>query len=704
MLLLDSALQAGPLTLFRDHLSPETFHYLPANPAIVVENGAPRAQLVKYRGDRGGGGVLGIEFELRWPPDALSKTRDMLSTQFGAQQNLVPVLFDGGSVRLSVLNFAQQANLFVEGVLGTAEPSLLGALRASFATQLTEEGTSLIDAALRSGAAPVLVVYDLQYSGLAPARALRATVRYKMAYDYLRSRLTGNSLYFKADLDREAEKLTQNGAITIADVDFVGLDAAALATRAEEVRKTLSDLMQGLFFRPAPEPATLVASGISPGSAAEARWAADGRPQLAFLLRDFDQNEQDTITYDLSATHLEMRRIGPQAVLRLPAGADHSNIILSSTLDWPPPVTNVRAFTPPDADWSGVAAIQVDLRQNSEVTTLVLTAADRDKSANVAGSGIEYSVAVHSAPEPDALGDPAPAESVFRPLPGPNLFLDPAVLSGRRLVRILLGVVDASIVSRVSGVLSMDDQSRQFQLTASQPEADIAVRGTAPLTLHAEFALPEGRRLAIDRTLGPIDRMVVLNQPAGEFVVVTLMLLDPLHRYASVSVMLEAAEGAPRRNFTLDSASAVAQWSAPRAAAGPSSFRYQVKKVLRNASVIDSDWLSGSGSLLVVGDLDVRMEAIQGVILGADTSLGGLIQLAPSRPPEGVDAALDIVLDPGQTAFTANLAFAKDAPREYSVSGQIFGAAATMDITAVKETSEVILITPPKTTASTPAH
>ena len=362
--------------------------------------------------------------------------------------------------------------------------------------------------------------------------------------------------------------------------------------------------------------------------------------------------------------------MAPQGTLRLPAAADTSKIFLDSTLDWPPAIVSVRAFTLPEANWSGVSAIEINLRQKERIETIVLSPGQREQSVNLGQGPIEFNVRVKATREPEALGAVPVVDATFHPLTTSNLFLDPVVLSGRRVLKIVAGAIDFAVVSQVSGTLTVADGTPcSFQLNASHPETTVPVWGGDPVRMQAQFVLPGGERISIERIISAMEPVVVINQPSGRFHVVSVMLQDPLDRYSSVSVTLEAADGAPRRNFVLDSANPAVQWSAPRDSRSPTSFRYRVKKVLRNASVEDFDWCETTGSLVVVGDLDIRIDSIQGFLLLSGDMLGALIHLEPVGAPPDIDAAQDVVLDAGQTSFTANLAFAKTAPRQYTVSG-----------------------------------
>jgi hypothetical protein len=733
MLLLGSDIEVSGLIVFRDHIAPRTFHYLPGAPRVVTDaasGGAarPGLQLLRYRGARDGG-LLALDVDLAVPDATLAAARAALAAKIGgdAPVDLVPVLFTEGTVRLTALGVDEAPPIpspadstapsgtapapapgtagpvLVERIVGTAVPSLLGHGRAIFSLELDREGTSLLDAAIRSAGTPLAVVYDLAYAGLRPARGLIARVRYQMAYDYLRTRAALSSLWFKADLDRETEALAKAGHITIEDVDYQGLDPAILAQRAEEVRKTLGELSESLFFRPATSPRAVGDQAAPRQPGVDAAWAARGRPQAAFVLRELAQREEQELTYDLREAAVATARVAPQGALAAPPGVDPASLVRDVTLDAPPVALEVRAFALPGADWTGVGAVTVDLRGGvggREVRTLVLTPAASDQSALLPAEprdAVEQRIRVLATLEPEALGAPPPADPPFAPLAASTLALDPAALAGRRVVRIALGVIDAEMVRQVRGRLKSGGQAHEFLLSldgagSGHAEDAVPVWGSGALQVEAELALVDGGAVAVAQDVAPGQPAVAINQPADRFQTVWMALQDPLDRYASLLVEIEGAAGERHRSFSLDAATPSARWSAPRAAGAPRAFRYKVRKVGRDAAVSEEDWQDGAGSLLPVGDLDLRVETIDVVLVGGGDAAGALVRLTSLAPPAGIEAAVETLTEPGQTEIQVRLPFRQDAPRSYRVEGQVFLDQGERAIAPREETAEVLIL------------
>src|SRR5262245_8250990 len=92
-----------------------------------------------------------------------------------------------------------------------------------------------------------------------PAYRAKIKIHFEQSYSYLRTRFTMNTLYFKADLDAEMEKLTKDGSIKIEEVDFTGMDATAAAASRDKLNQLAKDLASWSFFKPALQPGSVLA-------------------------------------------------------------------------------------------------------------------------------------------------------------------------------------------------------------------------------------------------------------------------------------------------------------------------------------------------------------------------------------------------------------------------------------------------------------
>lgn len=671
MLRIDASTEAAGITCFADHLVPNLYHYLPAAPRVASDDAGPKLRLTRYRGGASGG-LLRLEVDLAHTADALAAARAELEARGPGPVELVPVLFDGGTARLTTLGVdGADAPRFVERVLGSTVPGLLGRNAAIFALTLGAEGATLLEAALALGATPLLVVYDLAYAGLHPARNLRARIHTEAAYRYLRARLAASSLWFRADLDREAEAMSHAQHIEIEDVDETGSDPAVLAARADEVRATLRELVETVFFRPATSPVPAAASAARPEW--RAAWSAGGFAAEAFVLRDLAQDEVQDLSYDLTEARVMPARVAPQAALSLPPEVDRARLIHDVTTGGDPPRT-VTVLSPPGADWTGVAAITVNLRAGDDHRAIVLTADHgEDEAALPPGPApVEVNARLLARPEDDALGAPPAPDDGFAPLDGTTLILDPAVLARRRVVELTLGVFDPAAVSGVDGRLVLGDRAIAFLLGPARPSLRAVVYGAGALAVESTWRLGDGPPLTAGGQIPADQTVAVLNQPPGQTQPVQLELVDPLGRVASASVELEGPGGA-RRGFALDPAHPTARGSVRRDGAGLLRYRHRVQVVFKDSRVVDGDWQEATGTVVLVGDTDARAEPVQVVVLGA-APLGALIQLTSLAPPDGVAPTVERLLDPGQTTAVLRLPFRKAAPRSYHVEATLFSA------------------------------
>ena len=116
-----------------------------------------------------------------------------------------------------------------------------------------------------------------------------------------------------------------------------------------------------------------------------------------------------------------------------------------------------------------------------------------------------------------------------------------------------------------------------------------------------------------------------------------------------------------------------------------------MRRVGTDASVVDNDWQAGSGSLLVVGDVEVRAETVDVVLVDAPAS-GALVRLTSLTPPAGMPAATELFFEPGQTEMSATLPYARDAARRYRVEATLFGDTTETIVPPFESADEVLLV------------
>jgi hypothetical protein len=691
MLLLDSAAEAAGLTLYADHADGAMFHYLPGAPRVVSQAGSPGVTLLRYRGT-GQGGFLTLDVDLTVAAPVLAAARAELTRRIGREARLVPVLFREGSVRVTALAVEAGSSFLVENILATATPSLLGHGRAIFSVELSAEGATLISGALEGEELPVIVAYDLAFEGLRPARGLRAHVEYRMAYDFMRARLQPNVLFFKADLDRESEALQREGHITIEDVDYTGSDPALLAQRAAEARTTVRELTESLFFQPAASPAA-VAATLPAGSAVGAAWGQSGRMQAAFSFRQLAQEESTTLEYDYREARVATWRVAPQGALRRPAGITVAAVVRDVTLGDIPSRLPVRVFSLPDADWTGIASIEVEVRASDGTPAFcVLTPAAPEHQALLdARSAIEWRARILANDDPAALGSASREHTPFQRLGGRVLQIDPARLAGRRVVTLALGRLDPGAGLRVSGRLRSDDATREFLLDAAHPELKVPIWKGA--RVRAEWTFETAGASAPQRTrdLPPGETALVFNAPPDLFQTLTVVLQNPLARLESALVEVETPAETERRSFLLNAAAPRAQWTTQRGAPDK-PYRYRLTTVGKNGQVEETTWRDHVGALLVVGDTHVRVQPIEVMLAGVPDSLGAVVKVTSLAPPAGIVAAIETILDPGILLLRVQLPLRPDEPTRYRVEGQVFLESGERPFGPLEDSSEVIVV------------
>lgn len=277
MLYLDSPVEIGRVTLFRDYSNVNRYYYLPNSPRLAMEAGEPKFELLIYRrditdnplfkeGDRPGGGFLTMTVDLGISEEAVKAIRAQLRRRTGTEVDLAPVPLDTGTVRVTTLGRTSGADdqgrtSFVEKILGATSPSLYGDNRAVFSIELDHEGAQLMRASLADeGDTQIAVVYELTYAGLLPAYECHIEIHAAQAYHHLRDRFRISTLAFKSDVDREMESLRQSEVITVREVNYLQLTPEQLTARQATLQQLVKDLATWSFFKPGLRPGTVLAA------------------------------------------------------------------------------------------------------------------------------------------------------------------------------------------------------------------------------------------------------------------------------------------------------------------------------------------------------------------------------------------------------------------------------------------------------------
>jgi hypothetical protein len=202
------------VVVFRDHAAKTMFHYLAGPPRLTRDDdGRPNLLLLKYRHaldamasttprvrEQLGGGFLLFGVDCGLPDDVRAEIVRELESRVPPDAgpiSLAPVLYTKGTVNVVALD-AQRPETgaptgdpethskFVRGILGVATPSLLQDQRAIFSLALSPDGVALLEDAYQSELSPIGVMYELEFSGLRPAIAIKATVDKKRVYEQLK--------------------------------------------------------------------------------------------------------------------------------------------------------------------------------------------------------------------------------------------------------------------------------------------------------------------------------------------------------------------------------------------------------------------------------------------------------------------------------------------------------------------------------------
>ncbi|HEY3260287.1 MAG TPA: hypothetical protein VGJ95_08460, partial [Pseudonocardiaceae bacterium] len=196
---------------------------------------------------------------------------------------------------------------FVQQIVGTGAPSLLGDLRSIFSLSLSQQGVIFLQELYKQGAAPVGVVYDLKFLGLRPAVDAQIHADVSRIYQEFGGKASvGYAQYFRAEVEDTLSKLQQRGVI---DIKITTQAVGEEATKATELALSLfKDKIIQELFRPAATPQ------IPNLGALGGITAITTQPQsiVSLSLKMKSEEELRTIDFNFSQRAPEERTHAPQ--------------------------------------------------------------------------------------------------------------------------------------------------------------------------------------------------------------------------------------------------------------------------------------------------------------------------------------------------------------------------------------------------------
>jgi hypothetical protein len=209
--------------LAADDEQPLAFHVLPPPPRVAFADGQPQLELLRFiRDGQLTGGHLRVLVELAHPPAVMRRATAALAELLRQDEDqlvLRPCPVEEASAELLFVGREPTADGGLSGIVarpyGRTAAQSLAPHAAAFAVTLTADGVRLIEAALRSGAAPIATVFRLQVEGLWPAQRVVAHIDWGRVYDHFSVNVKEGAFFATEELQRITETLIEERAIRI---------------------------------------------------------------------------------------------------------------------------------------------------------------------------------------------------------------------------------------------------------------------------------------------------------------------------------------------------------------------------------------------------------------------------------------------------------------------------------------------------------
>lgn len=189
------------VTVWGDDKEANTFYVLPQSPRFRLIDGKPNFKMIKYRApvtrpDGVKGGYIFFDAEIAVPEAKMKQLEGLLQERLNkrhqeARRPGAPPKVKFGTItytRGTVRMLLEQDGKVIQTLRGAGKPTLFGSNVASFAIELTQDGTAIFEAAMQGeGASAISLVYDLYFWTKLPPLSARVWFNSDKFYSYIQS-------------------------------------------------------------------------------------------------------------------------------------------------------------------------------------------------------------------------------------------------------------------------------------------------------------------------------------------------------------------------------------------------------------------------------------------------------------------------------------------------------------------------------------
>jgi hypothetical protein len=534
----------GGHPVFADHEDPSLHYVFPGPPRLanVVETGRPEVSLALFRSVNGpSGGLLGLTTELTLTEEDLDRIVQGLRADGVRAPRLVIPPWRAGTARLAGWLGDGSGTPWAHHVLGSTLPALTPDGRATFSALLTEDGAALAHGALRGGALPVVVVYELETLGLTGPLGVRIEADVHRTWERLTLEAQIESRYYaRAEASAVFERAIELGEVRVTVVDQSGDVSGRRATAVQLAGQAFA---AELFTLGAPRAEV---GGLKDGTSLNL--------ELAFMLRTESEVVHKQVTWDFEERRPRVVRHHTAASLGHLTGADPGSLTVRE-LDGDELLlehTALRVAPSVPLSAAGLAEVTVEVRWE-DPTTSPTSAARLVTLSEAVPTVVAHLPSQVTEPwwyRAEAVGSGRGGVqrrplSAWRRGTGQVLVVPLGELFGLRRHLLMLGRLEADWMSHLELKVERGGDTETHALSTVGERVELILPEEAsPARLTEVWHARSGEILA---TVGPwelLDEVVVLSPPYLPSLPVTLMPVFD-HEIVLVEARLEvhSAEG-----------------------------------------------------------------------------------------------------------------------------------------------------------------